>query len=168
MDCFLEGDELEVNWDLVDSINEEMVEKVATSLRGGDGPSGLLTDHLRSGCCDRGSSGKELRSAVAKLTRRIASTRMPVGSLSPILVSRLVPLDKGGDGVRPVGVGESLRRLVLKCVGRVVKAEVMEASGVEQVCAGHSSACEAAARKNLPRVTLRWQCLSTPQMHSTR
>ena len=44
-----------------------------------------------------------------------------------------------------MGVGENLRRLILRVIGMTTKEEVTEGAGSAQVCAGHSSACEAAA-----------------------
>eukprot|EP01002_Notosolenus_urceolatus_P014683 NODE_641_length_1887_cov_7.216540_g335_i1.p1 GENE.NODE_641_length_1887_cov_7.216540_g335_i1~~NODE_641_length_1887_cov_7.216540_g335_i1.p1 ORF type:complete len:215 (+),score=33.50 NODE_641_length_1887_cov_7.216540_g335_i1:793-1437(+) len=80
--------------------------------------------------------------------------RLPDGGLDPQLVLRLVALDKDGQGgIRPVGVGEAFRRLVLKAVGRAVRGEVMSAAGSAQICAGHSSACEAACHSFQGRFT---------------
>ena len=65
-------------------------------------------------------------------------------SLEALVASRLIPLDKGGGAVRPIGVGEVVRRVISKCVMKVVKPDVMDASGPLQVCAGQTSASEAA------------------------
>ena len=46
--------------------------------------------------------------------------------------------------MRPIGVGEVLRRVVGKCVMNVVKTDVVEASGSLQLCAGQKSGSEAA------------------------
>ena len=62
----------------------------------------------------------------------------------PILASRLIPLDKGNGEVRPIGVGEVIRRIIGKCVIKVVKQDILESSGSLQVCAGHKSGSEAA------------------------
>ena len=44
----------------------------------------------------------------------------------------------------PIGVGEVLRRIIGKCVTKVTKPDVIDASGSLQVCAGHKSGSEAA------------------------
>ena len=49
--------------------------------------------------------------------------------LEAILANRLIPLDKGEGGVRPIGVGEVLRRIMGKCVTKVTKPDVIDASG---------------------------------------
>ena len=65
-------------------------------------------------------------------------------SIEAVLSNRLIPLDKGEGAVRPIGVGEVLRRIIGKCVTKVIKSEVIEASGSLQVCAGLKSGSEAA------------------------
>ena len=56
---------------------------------------------------------------------------------------RLIPLDKS-PGIRPIGVGEVLRRIVGKTVAGFLKEENKEAAGPIQVCAGYSAGSEAA------------------------
>jgi len=58
----------------------------------------------------------------------------------------LIPLDKGEGAVRPIGVGEVIRRIIGKCqcVMNVSKGDVVEASGSLQLCAGQKSGSEAA------------------------
>ena len=47
-------------------------------------------------------------------------------------------------GIRPIGVGEVLRRIVGKNVAGFLKEEIKDAAGPLQVCAGHSAGSEAA------------------------
>ena len=65
-------------------------------------------------------------------------------TIEPLMASRLIPLDKGEGAVRPIGVGEVLRRILAKCVMNVVKEDVVHASGSLQLCAGQKSGSEAA------------------------
>ena len=46
--------------------------------------------------------------------------------------------------MHPIGVGEVIRRLIGKCVSKIGKQDVIDASGATQVCAGHKSGSEAA------------------------
>ena len=57
-------------------------------------------------------------------------------TIEPFMASCLIPLDKGEGMVRPIGVGEVLRRVLAKCVMNVAKEDVAEASGSLQLCAG--------------------------------
>ena len=82
--------------------------------------------------------------ALATLTRRLCTEYIDPATIEPILASRLIPLDKGNGEVRPIGVGEVIRRIIGKCVTKVVKQDILESSGSLQVCAGHKSGSEAA------------------------
>ena len=57
--------------------------------------------------------------------------------------SRLIPLDKN-PGVRPIGIGETIRRIIGKSVMTLLKGDVTQAAGALQVCAGQDGGCEAA------------------------
>ena len=65
-------------------------------------------------------------------------------TIEPILAIRLIPLDKGNGKVRLIGVGIVIRRIIGKCVTKVVKPDILESSGSLQVFAGHKSGSEAA------------------------
>ena len=60
------------------------------------------------------------------------------------MASRLLPLDKGSGGVRPIVVEEVIRRIIGKYVTKVTKQDIIEASCSLQVCAGSKSGSEAA------------------------
>ena len=53
-------------------------------------------------------------------------------------------MDKGEGAVRPIGVGEVIRRVNGQCVMEVTKEDVLETSGSLQVCTGLRSGSEAA------------------------
>ena len=63
---------------------------------------------------------------------------------------RLIPLGKG-PGVRPIGVGEVLRRIIGKTISAFFKEEKKQPGSPLQVCAGFSGGAEAAihAMKNI-------------------
>ena len=46
--------------------------------------------------------------------------------------------------LRPIGVGEVIRRVIAKCVTGVTKRDIIDASGTLKVCAGLKSGAEAA------------------------
>ena len=89
-------------------------------------------------------SGTNLCSALATMTRKLCTEYVDPRSIEAILANRLIPLDKGEGKVRPIGVGEVLRRIMGKCVMSVTKQDVIDACGSMQVCAGHKSGSEAA------------------------
>ena len=85
-----------------------------------------------------------LCAAIAAITRRLCTEFIDPLGIEAILANRLIPLDKGKGIVRPICVGEVIRRIMGKCVMHVKKPDVIDASGSLQVCAGHKSGSEAA------------------------
>ena len=85
----------------------------------------------------------DLCSALARCARRLCTDFVDPEGLDAFLACRLIPLDKN-PGVRPIGICEVVRRIVGKAVMAVTKAEVLEAAGPLQLCAGHEAGAEAA------------------------
>ena len=56
------------------------------------------------------------------------------------MACRLIPLNKN-PGLRPIGVGEVLRRIIGKSVASILKSDVKQAVGSLQVCAGQDAGC---------------------------
>ena len=59
------------------------------------------------------------------------------------MACRLIPLDKS-PGVRPIGIGDILRRIIGKAVMAVIKPDVLEATGCAKLCTGQEAGCEVA------------------------
>ena len=81
--------------------------------------------------------------AVAVLARRWASEFVDPAGLDALLANRGIAIDKC-PGLRPVGVGEILRRIVGKAIMNVTAEEVQSAVGALQLCAGQPAGVEAA------------------------
>ena len=126
-------------------IDSDMIRQSVLKSRGGAGPSGLDSDGwhriLTSNCF--GTETSDLCPSLAKLTKILCSINQEENSLEPLLVSRLIPLNKN-PGLRPIGIGETLRRIIDKTVARLSKQDVVDSVGSLQVCAGHDTGCEAA------------------------
>ena len=60
-----------------------------------------------------------------------------------------LPLNKC-PGVRPVGVGEVVRRIVGKAVMKIFKCHFMDAIDSIQLCAGQDAGCEVAVHAMEP------------------
>lgn len=56
-------------------------------------------------------SYSRLCEAIAKMTRTLRSQKIDPTILEPVVASRLIPLDNGESAVRPIGVGEVVRRV---------------------------------------------------------
>ena len=114
--------------------------------KGSGGPSGVDANGLRRILASKSfkKSGTNLCAAIATMTRRLCTEFIDPIGIEAILANRLIPLDKGEGAVRPIAVGEVIRRIMGKCVMHVTKPDVIDASGSLQVCAGHKSGSEAA------------------------
>ena len=84
-----------------------------------------------------------LADEIATLAKRLATDTIPHDYISTLLACRLVPLKKDS-GMRPVGVGECLRRIIGKTITGLLKEDIIHAVGTLQTCAGLESGIEAA------------------------
>ena len=127
-------------------IDGEMVRETALKTKGSGGPSGVDANGFKRLLASKSfkRSGTNLCNAIATMTRKLCTEHVDPSSIEALVSSRLIPLDKGEGAVRPIGVGEVLRRIIGKCVTRVTKCDVIAASGSLQVCAGLKSGSEAA------------------------
>ena len=74
------------------------------------------------------------------MNRTLCTQHIDPTIIDALIASCLIPLEKGA--VRPIGVGEVIRRISAKCVVNFAKKDVVEAR--IQVCAGQKSGSEAA------------------------
>ena len=118
-----------------------MVRQAALRTKGAGGLSGVDANGFRRilACKSFKQSSTRLCEAIATMTRTLCTQ-----CIDPMTREPLIPLDKGEGAVRPIGVGEVLRRICGKCVMSVVKKDVVDASGSLQLCAGQKSGSEAA------------------------
>lgn len=79
------------------------------------GPSGLRPIHLGE-CCRKLGPGSPLVRAIGAFARVALSTAFPEGIREVLCASSLIPLQKKDGGVRPIAVGDTLRRVVGKCL----------------------------------------------------
>jgi len=68
-----------------------------------------------------------VRRAFANSIKKMCRDEITDNSLEALMASRLVPLDKN-PGLRPIGVGEVLRRIAGKIVMSITKEDVVNAS----------------------------------------
>ena len=121
-----------------------MVKDAIKRTRGAAGPSGRDADGwcriLISG--NFGNVGEELRKPIAEIRKRLCQERS-ANYLAAFLACRLIPLDKQ-PGVRPIGFGEVLGPVIRKIVMKLLRKDILKATGFLQLCAGQDAGSEAA------------------------
>lgn len=107
----------EVSPALFDQIDEEMIFKAALHTKGAGGPSNFDNYQYRRILCSKNfhTVGKELREQVAIMARTLCTKNLDPRCLEAYVASRVIPLDKK-PRVRPIGIGEVIRRIIGKAV----------------------------------------------------
>ena len=128
-----------------DLIDQEMIYNSASKTKGSAGPSGMDSELYRRILCSKNckTEGKILREEIAVFPRNLLKKSYHPFFLEAFTSCRLIPLDKN-PGIRQMGVGEVLRRIVGKTVSGFLKEEIREAASSLHVCAGHNAGAEAA------------------------
>ena len=125
-----------------------VIESIAPKLSGAAGTTGVDSVDLQNWLLRFGSESQGLREVVAALGSWLANGQPPWAACRAIMACRLVALDKK-PGVRPVGIGESLRRLLAKSVVKIAGAQAMQAAGNLNLCAGLPAGIEGAVHSIL-------------------
>ena len=136
---------------MYEQITADVIVKSAKNLSGSGGPTAVDADIWKHFICSRsyGNHPHQLADAIAGMARRFCSEEIHFDMLREYTACRLVPLDKGADksgkpGIRPIGIGEVLRRIIGKSVMTILKSDVQTAGGCLQTCTGLRSGIEAA------------------------
>jgi hypothetical protein len=134
----------EIPESIYSEINGEMVRQAALRTKRSGGPSGVDANGFRRmlACKSFKQSSTRLCEAIARMTKTLCTQYIDPTTIEALIASRLIPLGKGEGAVRPIGVGEVIRRISAKCVMNFAKKDVVEASGSLQLCAGQKSSME--------------------------
>ena len=116
-------------------IREEPVESVARKLSGSSGPGGMDSEALQGSLLKFGEDSTKLRTDVETFVDWLANGSPPWAAYSAFMSGRLIALNKQ-PGVRPVGVGETWRRIFAKTVLKVTRSEATMACQDENMYAG--------------------------------
>ena len=97
-------------------------------MKGSGGPTQIDADMWRDFTCAKalGKAPEQLCQAIADTAKILCTEEVHPACLDEYNACRLIPLDKGvtkegTPGVRPIGVGEVLRRLIGKLLIHVIK-----------------------------------------------
>ena len=128
---------------IFDALDGPVIKAAALRTSGAAGPSGIDAHGWRRLCSSFCSASEELCSSIAILARRLCTTFIDPEMISSLMACRLIALDKR-PGVRPIGIGETVRRIIAKAVLSVISNDIQHAAGSLQLCAGQPSGGEAA------------------------
>ena len=98
-----------------DNITGDLIKKMALKCQGAAGPSGLDATSWRRLCSSFKSASSNLCHSLALVARRLCTAFVDPDNLSAFVACRLIALNKN-PGVRPIGVGETCRRIISKAI----------------------------------------------------
>ena len=100
-----------------DAIDESMIATAARLTKGSGGPSQLDAEQFRHIILSKKfkKESKDLREQMVLLAKNLATTLVDPKSIEAFVACRLIALNKN-PGVRPIGVGEILRRIIGKTI----------------------------------------------------
>jgi hypothetical protein len=131
-------------------ITEQQILKAASHTKGAGGPSLMDAKQWRRIICSGHfkSESKDLRVQLALFARKIATEVIDPATLDAYTACRLIPLDKSPGSadlqIRPIGVGEVLRRIIGKAISWSLRDDIQKAAGPLQVSSGLKGGAEAA------------------------
>ena len=128
---------------IFDVLDGSAIRSAALQTRGTAGPSGLDAHGWRRLCTSFQRASNDLCEGLASVARRLCTSFVDPAGISGLVAGRLIALDKN-PGVRPIGVGEVVRRIISRVILSVVKLDILEAAGYSQLCAGQDAGNEAA------------------------
>ena len=133
-DAILNDEIPELHNVVFDSLDSSRIKSAALRTSGAAGPSGLDALAWRRLCTSHKAASNELCSALALVAKRLCTTLIDPQGIAPLTACRLIALDKN-PGVRPIGIGDTARRIIAKATLSVIRVDVQEAAGSMQLSA---------------------------------
>ena len=126
---------------IFDQINGQHIKKAAMRTHGSHGPSGLDANEWRRILTHFGQQSVEISKTIAKIAKKLATEELNPELMEPYNACRLIPLDKN-PGVRPIGIGEVMRRIIGRTITKRLKNELMSLGSNYQLCLGQKCGIE--------------------------
>ena len=120
---------------IFERIDSQLIRSTVLKMNGAAGPLGLDTSAWKRMCTSFKSVSVELCDALAAVARRLSTCFVDPNGLSAFVACGLIALNKC-PGVRPIGIGETVRRIIGKAIAITITNDIQEAAGPLQVCAG--------------------------------
>ena len=145
-DVLIEGEVPRVEEVIYEEIDAHFIQSAAKQTFGSGGPTKVDADTWKHILCSKsyGKLSDELAEEIALIARRLCIEEVPYHHVNLLFDCRLVALKKTDNGVRPVGIGETLRRIIGKSVARITGNDIQTAGGTLQTCTGVKAGIEAA------------------------
>ena len=124
---------------IFERINAACIRKSAMKTNGSHGPSGLDSQEWRRLLTSFKDSSSDLCNTIAKLAIRISTEKLPF--LKAYNACRLIAFDKC-PGVRPIGIGEVLRRIIGRSIMKCIKLDLALLGNNTQMCLGQKCGIE--------------------------
>ena len=140
--CLLQGPIDNIPADIYDRNDGDAIKATALRTQGAGGPSGLDSVARRRLCCSFQNQSAEFCNALAALCRKLCSEYVDPRGIQALVACRLIPLDKYS-GMRPIGIGETMRSILAKAVMAIVRDDIQCCVGSLQVCDGQEGCAEA-------------------------
>ena len=125
-----------------ESISATTIRQTIERMSGSAGPSGLELVPGKECVCHSINPPANFVTIVL-LCKRLCTQYFDPDGTKTLVACRLIALDKC-PGVRPIGVGECLRRLIGRAVIQCTKEDLLRVIGDQQLCVSHMSGCEPA------------------------
>ena len=125
------------------NIDGKAIKSAALRVRGSAGPSGADSGAWKRFCTSFRHASDDLCSAIATMARKLCTTYVAPEGLAAYNACRLIAIDKC-PGVRPIGIGEVVRRIIGKAVLGVISPDIQSVTGTVQLCTGQSAGIESA------------------------
>ena len=122
-------------------IDAHAIRRATLKTSGGHGTSGVDALEWRRYLTAFGSRSESLCRTVAKIAVTLATEEQDPTSLQAYNACRLILLDKC-PGVRPIGVGEVLRRIIGRTIVSCIHTDLKKLVGNQQLCMGQRGGIE--------------------------
>ena len=116
---------------------------IAHQLQGCAGPGGCDASHWQDVLLRYGTSSTRLCDSAAGLCCHLCNSIVPWDSIRALVASHLIALDKC-PGVRPIGIGETLHRIIGKVVCLAIRLDASLVCSSDQLYAGLQAGIEGA------------------------
>ena len=128
-DIVLSGHERDFHPVIFDCLDVEAIHKTALKTQGGGaGPSGADANFWKRICNSFQTVSDDLCASMTLVAKKISTSYVDLEGLSAFTACRLMALDKQ-QGVKAIGIGDVVRRIVSKAILGNIRDEIMEVAG---------------------------------------